>query len=71
MKRTNKLVVFFIKKKKKMAGDKEDTTSTFLRSEVMSYVQMYIPLEVAKHIVSEIGEIGLVQFVDVGVIFIS
>jgi len=47
-----------------MAGDKEDTTSTFLRSEVMSYVQMYIPLEVAKHVVSEIGEIGLVQFVD-------
>jgi len=42
----------------------EDLTSTFLRSEVMSYVQFYIPNEVAKHVVSEIGELGLVQFVD-------
>ncbi|ORX44679.1 V-type proton ATPase 116 kDa subunit A isoform 1-like protein [Piromyces finnis] len=43
---------------------KEDLESSFLRSEVMSYVQFYIPNEIAKHVVSEIGEIGLVQFVD-------
>lgn len=41
-----------------------DLESTFLRSEVMSYVQLYIPNEIAKYVISEIGEIGLVQFVD-------
>jgi len=43
----------------------EDLKSTFYRSDAMSYVQFYIPNEVAKYVVSEIGEIGLVQFVDV------
>jgi len=42
----------------------EDLKSTFYRSDAMSYVQFYIPNEVAKYVVSEIGEIGLVQFVD-------
>jgi len=42
----------------------EDIKSTFYRSDAMSYVQFYIPNEVAKYVVSEIGEIGLVQFID-------
>jgi V-type H+-transporting ATPase subunit a len=49
---------------KEKGENKEDLKSSFLRSEVMSYVQFYIPNEVAKHVVSEMGEIGLIQFVD-------
>ncbi|KAJ2692298.1 H(+)-transporting V0 sector ATPase subunit a, partial [Coemansia spiralis] len=39
------------------------TTSIF-RSEVMSLVQLYIPSDVARYAVSQLGEIGLVQFRD-------
>jgi len=56
---------------KEKGENKEDLKSSFLRSEVMSYVQFYIPNEVAKHVVSEMGEIGLIQFVDVGVYIFS
>jgi len=39
--------------------------STFFRSEEMSLIQLYIPAEVAQPTVSELGELGLVQFRDV------
>lgn len=42
--------------------------STFFRSEEMSLIQLYIPAEVAQPTVAELGELGLVQFRDVGVI---
>ncbi|KAF9904954.1 H(+)-transporting V0 sector ATPase subunit a [Linnemannia zychae] len=38
--------------------------STFFRSEEMSLIQLYIPAEVAQPTVSELGELGLVQFRD-------
>ncbi|KAI8600084.1 V-type ATPase, V0 complex, 116kDa subunit family [Dissophora ornata] len=38
--------------------------STFFRSEEMSLIQLYIPVEVAQPTVSELGELGLVQFRD-------
>ncbi|ORZ17949.1 V-type ATPase, V0 complex, 116kDa subunit family [Absidia repens] len=38
--------------------------STLFRSEVMSLIQLYIPSEVAQHCVSELGELGKVQFRD-------
>ncbi|KAF9917355.1 H(+)-transporting V0 sector ATPase subunit a [Lobosporangium transversale] len=40
------------------------TESTFFRSEEMSLIQLYIPAEVAQPAVSELGELGLVQFRD-------
>ncbi|KAF9425142.1 H(+)-transporting V0 sector ATPase subunit a [Podila epigama] len=40
------------------------TESTFFRSEEMSLIQLYIPAEVAQPTVSELGELGLVQFRD-------
>lgn len=39
--------------------------STLFRSEVMSLIQLYIPSEVARATVSELGDLGLVQFRDV------
>jgi len=42
--------------------------ATFFRSEEMSLIQLYIPAEVAQPTVAELGELGLVQFRDVGVI---
>lgn len=44
--------------------------STLFRSEVMSLIQLYIPSEVAQHCVSELGELGKVQFRDVSELFI-
>ena len=41
------------------------TEPTFFRSEEMSLIQLYIPAEVAQPTVSELGELGLVQFRDV------
>ncbi|KAF9106752.1 H(+)-transporting V0 sector ATPase subunit a [Mortierella sp. GBA35] len=38
--------------------------SNFFRSEEMSLIQLYIPSEVAQPTVSELGELGLVQFRD-------
>ncbi|KAG0055134.1 H(+)-transporting V0 sector ATPase subunit a [Gryganskiella cystojenkinii] len=38
--------------------------STFFRSEEMSLIQLYIPVEVAQPTVAELGELGLVQFRD-------
>ncbi|KAF9347065.1 H(+)-transporting V0 sector ATPase subunit a [Mortierella sp. AD094] len=38
--------------------------SNFFRSEEMSLIQLYIPAEVAQPTVSELGELGLVQFRD-------
>ncbi|KAF9586649.1 H(+)-transporting V0 sector ATPase subunit a [Lunasporangiospora selenospora] len=38
--------------------------STLFRSEEMSLIQLYIPAEVAQQTVSELGELGLVQFRD-------
>ncbi|KAF9539150.1 H(+)-transporting V0 sector ATPase subunit a [Mortierella hygrophila] len=40
------------------------TESTLFRSEEMSLIQLYIPAEVAQPTVSELGELGLVQFRD-------
>ncbi|KAJ2339651.1 H(+)-transporting V0 sector ATPase subunit a, partial [Coemansia sp. RSA 2618] len=42
------------------------TTSIF-RSEVMSLIQLYIPSDVARFTVSQLGEMGLVQFRDLNV----
>lgn len=42
------------------------TESTFFRSEEMSLIQLYIAAEVAQPTVAELGELGLVQFRDVG-----
>jgi hypothetical protein len=39
--------------------------STLFRSEEMSLVQLYIPSEIAQPTVTELGELGLVQFRDV------
>lgn len=39
--------------------------STLFRSEEMSLIQLYIPVEVAQPCVAELGEIGKVQFRDV------
>ncbi|KAF9994869.1 H(+)-transporting V0 sector ATPase subunit a, partial [Modicella reniformis] len=38
--------------------------STLFRSEQMSLIQLYIPAEVAQPTVSELGELGLIQFRD-------
>ncbi|CDH55587.1 atpase v0 a0 complex subunit [Lichtheimia corymbifera JMRC:FSU:9682] len=38
--------------------------STLFRSEEMSLIQLYIPVEVAQPCVAELGEIGKVQFRD-------
>ncbi|KAJ1896063.1 H(+)-transporting V0 sector ATPase subunit a [Kickxella alabastrina] len=45
------------------ARPRQKTTSIF-RSEVMSLVQLYIPSDVARYTVSQLGELGLVQFRD-------
>ena len=37
-----------------------------LRSERMSLCQIFIPSEAAYYVISELGEIGAVQFLDVG-----
>jgi len=42
----------------------EPTESSFFRSELMSRCQLYLPPEAAYNCVSELGELGLVQFVD-------
>ncbi|KAJ2781422.1 H(+)-transporting V0 sector ATPase subunit a [Coemansia javaensis] len=39
-------------------------TTTIFRSEAMSLVQLYIPSDVARYAVSQLGEIGLMQFRD-------
>ncbi|KAJ2078727.1 H(+)-transporting V0 sector ATPase subunit a [Coemansia sp. RSA 988] len=46
-----------------MLRGRPKTTSIF-RSEVMSLVQLYIPSDVARYTVSQLGELGLVQFRD-------
>ena len=43
------------------AGGRQETSS-FLRSEVMSLVQLYIPLEIAHLCISEIGKLGMIEF---------
>lgn len=40
--------------------------TTLFRSEEMSLVQLYIPSEIAQPTVTELGELGLLQFRDVG-----
>ena len=40
-------------------------------SEAMSLVQLFVPTEVAHDAVSELGELGNVQFKDVRITFIS
>lgn len=44
--------------------------STLFRSEEMSLVQLYIPIEVAQPCVAELGELGKVQFRDVSYSYI-
>jgi hypothetical protein len=39
--------------------------STLFRSEEMSLIQLYIPAEVARPTVAELGELGMIQFRDV------
>ncbi|KAJ2613115.1 H(+)-transporting V0 sector ATPase subunit a [Coemansia sp. RSA 1365] len=46
-----------------MLRGRPKTTSIF-RSEAMSLVQLYIPSDVARYTVSQLGELGLVQFRD-------
>ncbi|KAJ2162725.1 H(+)-transporting V0 sector ATPase subunit a [Coemansia sp. RSA 552] len=46
-----------------LRGGRPKTTSIF-RSEVMSLVQLYIPSDVARYTVAQLGEMGLVQFRD-------
>merc|ERR1719228_625718 len=41
-----------------------DSPGTLFRSEVMSRCQLYLPPEAAYNCVSQLGELGLVQFVD-------
>jgi len=43
---------------------KEVPETTFLRSDVMSLAQFYIPSEISKQTVGALGELGLVQFRD-------
>jgi V-type H+-transporting ATPase subunit a len=38
--------------------------TTFLRSDVMSLAQFYIPSEISKQTIGALGELGLVQFRD-------
>jgi len=46
-----------------MASDKLPET-TYLRSDVMSLAQFYIPSEISKQTIGALGELGLVQFRD-------
>jgi len=46
-----------------MESDKAPET-TFLRSDVMSLAQFYIPSEISKQTIGALGELGLVQFRD-------
>ena len=39
------------------------------RSEEMSLIQLYIPLEIAPQTTAELGELGLIQFQDVFALF--
>ena len=43
------------------------TMSSLFRSEEMSLIQLYIPLEIAQPTVAELGEVGSVEFRDVRV----
>ena len=45
-------------------GDGHPEESSFLRSETMALVQLYIPTELSHSTVSELGELGLVEFRD-------
>ncbi|KAJ1964693.1 H(+)-transporting V0 sector ATPase subunit a [Dipsacomyces acuminosporus] len=45
------------------ARSRPKTTSIF-RSEVMSLIQLYIPSDVVRYTVSQLGELGLIQFRD-------
>jgi V-type H+-transporting ATPase subunit a len=45
--------------------------STLFRSEEMSLIQLYIPAEVSQPCVAELGELGKVQFRDVGYSFLA
>lgn len=44
--------------------------TTLFRSEEMSLIQLYIPSEIAQPTVAELGELGLIQFRDVKILFL-
>lgn len=44
--------------------------SSPFRSEQMSLVQLYVPLEIAPQTVSELGELGMIEFNDVLIRFL-
>lgn len=41
---------------------------TLFRSEDMSYIQLYIPMEIAQQTTAELGEVGFIQFIDVSLL---
>lgn len=47
-----------------MNSENANLDSSFFRSELMSLIQLYIPSEVAQPTVSELGEMGIIQFRD-------
>lgn len=47
-----------------MASENKLPETTFLRSDVMSLAQFYIPSEISKQTIGALGELGLVQFRD-------